>query len=123
MTHLTTDAIAWTAFALAMGCGLVVLGWALGLNDRDQRNACELSKAKTQLAQTDYLLSQSRQSCAGTDANAAQVSAGMAWVYVRYARDPALFQLQDEARTAKRGLWADSSPVPPWDFRKASRSR
>lgn len=63
MTHLTPDAIAWTAFALAMGCGLVVLGWALGLNDRDQRNACELSKAKTQLAQTDYLLSQSRQSC------------------------------------------------------------
>lgn len=63
MTHLTPDAIAWTAFALAMGCGLVVLGWALGLHDRDQRAACDLSHAQTRLAQTEWLLSKSRASC------------------------------------------------------------
>jgi micrococcal nuclease len=61
--------------------------------------------------------------CDGTDANASQVKAGMAHVYPKYAKDPALYTLQDEARTAKRGLWADPSPVPPWEFRKAQRSK
>ena len=56
--------------------------------------------------------------CDGVNANAAQVRQGMAWVYEKYARDRVLYQLQDEARTARRGLWADDSAKPPWQWRK-----
>lgn len=60
--------------------------------------------------------------CAGVDANAEQVRAGMAWVFDRYTRpDSPLYQLQDEARQARRGLWSDPNPVPPWDWRRKSR--
>lgn len=59
--------------------------------------------------------------CEGVSANAEQVRAGMAWVYRRYARDPTLFQLEAEASASGRGLWAETSPVPPWDWRKFRR--
>lgn len=56
--------------------------------------------------------------CDGKDASAAQVRAGMAWVYDKYVTDRALYVLQDAARTARAGLWADAAPVPPWEWRK-----
>lgn len=57
--------------------------------------------------------------CDGTDANAEQVRRGMAWVYRKYApRNSPLYAIEQEARTAKRGLWADAEPVPPWVWRK-----
>lgn len=57
--------------------------------------------------------------CAGTDANAEQVRRGYAWIYSRYARaDSPLHGIEREARAARRGLWADSAPVPPWDWRR-----
>jgi endonuclease YncB( thermonuclease family) len=58
-------------------------------------------------------------SCAGTNANEAMVRSGMAWVYRKYAKGyPGLYKLEDEAKAAKRGLWTDSNPVPPWEWRK-----
>jgi len=60
--------------------------------------------------------------CAGIDANAEQVRRGYAWIYVRYARaNSPLYAIEHEARTARRGLWADSAPVPPWDWRRNGR--
>lgn len=59
--------------------------------------------------------------CAGIDANAEQVRRGLAWVYDRYVTDPDLYPLQDAARAERRGLWADSTPTPPWEWRKARR--
>lgn len=53
----------------------------------------------------------------GVNVNAEMVRQGMAWVYRQYATDRSLFALEDEARTGRRGLWADPSPVPPWQFR------
>jgi len=47
----------------------------------------------------------------------------MAWVYVQYASDQSFFDLQKEARNAKRGLWADLNPVPPWEFRHGGKSK
>lgn len=55
----------------------------------------------------------------GLDVNAEQVRRGMAWVYVRYAHDPALQAVEQEAREARRGLWADAEPVAPWAWRRA----
>jgi endonuclease YncB( thermonuclease family) len=57
--------------------------------------------------------------CAGIDANAEQVRRGMAWVFDRYVKDRSLYPLQEDARAARRGLWADAAPLPPWDWRQA----
>lgn len=59
----------------------------------------------------------------GRDANLRMVELGMAWHYKQYANeqtpaDRALYaQAEERARTTKAGLWADPSPVPPWEFR------
>ena len=58
----------------------------------------------------------------GRSLNQELVKAGMAWWYRQYApNDATLAQLEAEARTAKRGLWADTHPVPPWEWRKGNR--
>lgn len=63
-----------------------------------------------------------RVECSGTDVSASQVRSGMAWVFDRYVTDRALYPLQDEAREASRGLWADINPVAPWEWRKQHRT-
>ena len=60
--------------------------------------------------------------CAGKDANAEQVRRGYAWTYTRYAApDSPLHALEREARDARRGLWGDRDPVPPWNWRRNGR--
>lgn len=60
--------------------------------------------------------------CSGKDANAEQVRRGYAWTYTRYAApDSPLFALEREARSARRGLWEDPTPTPPWDWRRNRR--
>lgn len=56
--------------------------------------------------------------CDGTDANADLVAQGMAWVYTQYNKDKTLIPLQQAAQQAKKGLWSDPQPVPPWEWRK-----
>lgn len=56
--------------------------------------------------------------CAGVDANAEQVREGMAWVFDRYVTDRSLYAVQDNAREARRGVWRDPDPMPPWVWRK-----
>ena len=53
----------------------------------------------------------------GVDANAEMVRQGYAWVYLKYSQNPILLELEQEARDGKRGLWLDSEPVPPWEWR------
>jgi hypothetical protein len=50
--------------------------------------------------------------------NREMVGQGMAWWYRQFApRDRELDRLESEARTAKRGLWSQPDPTPPWDWR------
>ncbi|MBE7423812.1 MAG: thermonuclease family protein [Zoogloeaceae bacterium] len=58
----------------------------------------------------------------GLDVNAEMVRRGMAWVYVKYAKDQGLYQIQAEAREQRRELWADKEPVPPWEWRRARKT-
>ncbi len=52
------------------------------------------------------------------------VRAGLAWWYRQYAaRATELGRLQDEARAARRGLWADPKCIPPWEFRNKGRAK
>ena len=51
--------------------------------------------------------------------NQEMVRAGMAWWFRRYApRDLVLRDLEERAREAGLGLWADPDAVAPWNFRK-----
>lgn len=54
----------------------------------------------------------------GLDVNAEQIRRGMAWDYSNYHSNKALIALQEEARKVHRGLWAQSNPTPPWEWRK-----
>jgi len=82
---------------------------------------CHEKRAEVRVVDVDrYKRIIGRVTCAGVDENAAQVRRGLAWVYDRYAKDKTLYRLQDEARSAGRGLWADRAPVAPWDWRKRS---
>jgi len=56
--------------------------------------------------------------CRDVDAGEEQLRRGMAWVYNRYAKDPSLNPLQEEAKVAKRGLWVDPHARPPWKWRE-----
>lgn len=61
--------------------------------------------------------------CNGTDAGAEQVRQGMAWVFVRYApASSPLYAIEQEARAARRGLWATRDAVPPWEWRSRQTS-
>ncbi len=53
----------------------------------------------------------------GRSLNHELVRAGLAWMYRRYTNDQSLSDLEEEARVARRGLWADAEPVPPWEWR------
>ena len=65
----------------------------------------------------------SRVSVGGEDLSLALVAAGLAWHYVRYSDDAALARAEADARRKKIGLWAQSVPVAPWEFRRQSRRR
>jgi endonuclease YncB( thermonuclease family) len=53
----------------------------------------------------------------GRSLNQELVRAGYAWWFRRYSRDGRLARLEAEARTGRRGLWADQAPEAPWEFR------
>ncbi len=53
----------------------------------------------------------------GRSLNHELVRAGLAWMYRRYTNDQSLSDLEEEARVAQRGLWADPHAVPPWEWR------
>ena len=54
----------------------------------------------------------------GTNVNHTLVQEGMCWWYRKYAPgDTTLERLETEARAARRGLWADANPIPPWEWR------
>lgn len=60
--------------------------------------------------------------CRQTDVGIHQVTNGMAWVFDRYA-DPnsLLYPRQAAAMAARRGLWVEEDPMPPWEWRVRNR--
>ena len=55
----------------------------------------------------------------GYDINASMVCAGHAWWYQRYAPDSfVLYDCQLEAQQARKGLWEEEDPMPPWKWRR-----
>lgn len=54
----------------------------------------------------------------GYNVNQEQVRRGMAWEYSHYHSDKTYIRLQSEAQQARRGLWAQTDPQAPWQWRK-----
>ena len=57
----------------------------------------------------------------GESLNLALVENGFAWHFDRYSDDPDFADAEKQARKAKKGLWEDKRPVPPWEWRKRKR--
>jgi endonuclease YncB( thermonuclease family) len=61
---------------------------------------------------------------ADVDLGLAQLRAGMAWHFTRYAKEQgpsernAYAAAEANARAQRVGLWSTGSPVAPWDFRR-----
>jgi endonuclease YncB( thermonuclease family) len=49
--------------------------------------------------------------------NVELLKAGLAWHYKKYDNNPQWARWENEARAARRGLWQDPKPVPPWEWR------
>jgi len=60
----------------------------------------------------------------GANLNQILVKEGMCWWYRKYApANTVLEQLETDAREKQMGLWDDAQPIPPWEWRKAKRTR
>jgi len=60
--------------------------------------------------------------CDDKNANEAMITSGFAWVYRKYAKGFGhYYALEREAQAAKVGLWIDTNPIAPWEWRKAKR--
>lgn len=63
----------------------------------------------------------------GADVNLEQVRRGMAWHYRAYQREQSAADrktyadVEEQARTARVGLWRDADPAAPWEFRRQHR--
>ena len=54
-----------------------------------------------------------------TDVNLQMVKDGFAWHYTQFDNTQSYAAAEIDARMAKRGLWKDQSPIPPFMFRRA----
>ena len=101
------------------------IGQAFGTKSRDK--LAEIVKGRTVEVEAHgedrYGRTLARLEAAGKDVNREMVKAGLAWHYARYSDDSTLAAAQRDARSAKRGLWADKKPVPPWEWRATERDR
>jgi micrococcal nuclease len=69
------------------------------------------------ITQDRYGRSVARVACNGHDASMAQVQAGWAWAFTKYLTDSTIKTAEIAARKSGQGLWADATPIPPWDWR------
>lgn len=53
--------------------------------------------------------------------NKEMIREGWAWQYRQYSKSEVLAEAESDARTEKVGLWADSNPTAPWEFRHPPR--
>ncbi|MFH0960013.1 MAG: thermonuclease family protein [Pseudomonadota bacterium] len=51
------------------------------------------------------------------------VAEGLGWWYERHGpKEDVLREAENDARSAKKGLWSHTNPIPPWEFRKQRAS-
>lgn len=96
--------------------------------DKSKLNLSRLSFSKTAVADCPKIDRWGRQICKvtvnGVDIGLEQVKDGLAWWYRKYAKEQAA---EDQtiyenaelmSQLSRLGLWAETNPTPPWDFRR-----
>ena len=58
----------------------------------------------------------------GKSLNALLLQEGLAWWYRNYSKDKRLEAMEQTARKARKGLWSQNDPLPPWTFRRRKRN-
>jgi endonuclease YncB( thermonuclease family) len=101
-------------------------GQAFG--QRSKEYLSQLAHGKAATAECYKIDLYNRQICTvfvnGTDVALAQLHAGLALWFRRYANEQPQQQrvdyesAEDRASANRLGLWQDEAPVPPWDWRK-----
>lgn len=62
----------------------------------------------------------------GKDINQEMVAEGMAWAYRQYLQGPyesEYISSETRARARHAGIWRESNPQPPWEFRNGQKRR
>jgi endonuclease YncB( thermonuclease family) len=62
----------------------------------------------------------------GRDINREMVAEGMAWAYRQYLQgsyESEYIVSENRARSRRVGLWRESTPLPPWEFRNGHKGR
>lgn len=59
----------------------------------------------------------------GKDVALLMLHEGMAWHFTKYDNNKVYSDAENVARKAKRGLWSESSPKAPWDFRAQRKKK
>jgi len=54
--------------------------------------------------------------------NQEMIKQGMAWHFKKYSTDPVYAQLEIAARKNRVGLWRETNPTPPWEWRKSKHN-
>ena len=54
----------------------------------------------------------------GTNVNKELVKNGLAWHFKKYSDNKEYAQLEIEAQKNRIGLWSETTPVAPWNWRK-----
>ena len=96
-------------------------GQAFGTRARQHLRELVLRRrvAVVAIDRDDYGRTVARLLLDGEDVNLAMVRAGLAWHYRHHCPgDAALAAAEAEARAARRGLWTDAQPLPPWTWRR-----
>lgn len=60
----------------------------------------------------------------GQDVNLEMIRSGHAWAYRQFLKRPHASEYiaaEEEARNRRLGLWQQSNPTPPWEFRRSQR--
>lgn len=98
---------------------------------RSKMNLSGLAFGKDARADCYKLVQYGRDVCTvfvhGKDARTlAQIEAGLAWWYSKYARaqhprDRLEYEMAEDRAADRIGLWQDKNPVPPWKWRREQR--
>lgn len=58
----------------------------------------------------------------GEDVSAEMLKAGLSWHFTKFDDSAFYSQLETQARKNRTGIWTETNPIAPWNFRKSSKT-